>query len=234
MIDIYNSGGMQGTTWYHPRTGAKFTIKDMAFDASGEVQVFTTDGRILSASVMSEYIQSDKPLGSISKVPPMPKIDLSGLDEETPLTPVNPEPMFDHSLKDIPSPVTKTTPTLAPIQEDELIISKALKKLVLPEIQNQYVWSQYPETEINMLVDIMDIDKGAIIDYIVKKTFENGFIEKVKDEYKKFVRSKIIGEEVLETVADEVPVFQESRVQETRIVSDEDEVPEIIAEEKTK
>ena len=231
MFDIYNSGGMQGTTWYHPRTGAKFTIKDMAFDASGEVQVFTTDGRILNASVMSEYIQSDKPLGNISKVPPMQKIDLSGLDEETPLTPadsqvpansqwVTSESLLEHSLREIPSTVTKATPTLAPMQEDELIISKALKKLVLPEIQNQYVWSQYPETEINMLVDIMDVDKEAIIDYIVKKTFENGFIENVKDEYKKFVRSKIVGEEVLETVTVEV---QESIVQESR-VSDADEV----------
>ena len=221
MFDIYNSGGMQGTTWYHPRTGAKFTIKDMAFDASGEVQVFTTDGRILNTSVMSEYIQSDKPLGNISKVPPMQKIDLSGLDEETPLTPVSSESLLDRSLKEIPSTVTKAAPTLAPMQEDELIISKALKKLVLPEVQNQYVWSQYPETEINMLVDIMDVDKEAIIDYIVKKTFENGFIEKVKDEYKKFVRSKIVGEEFLETVADEV---QESIVQESRVESYADEV----------
>ena len=49
------------------------------------------------------------------------------------------------------------------------IIEKALSKTILPTINIQLDWEKYPEREIEMLQDIMEIPLEEIVDWYINK-----------------------------------------------------------------
>ena len=57
--------GMEGPnmegTWYNPKTGDSFTVRNSFFQDNQYV-VQTTDGRVLDYNTLQYYVRSDKPI----------------------------------------------------------------------------------------------------------------------------------------------------------------------------
>ena len=54
-------GPVMSGTWYNPKTGDSFTVRDSFFQ-DNQFVVTTTDGRMLSYNQIQHYVQSDKPI----------------------------------------------------------------------------------------------------------------------------------------------------------------------------
>ena len=84
-MDLGMSGetGLENTTWWKPDGSDHFTVRDMLMSPEG-FSVRTTDGRLLPADVMEQYIQSDTPITGQERMQHTPKIDpkqLEGIDK---------------------------------------------------------------------------------------------------------------------------------------------------------
>lgn len=71
--------GLENTTWWKPDGSDHFTVREMLMSPEG-FSVRTTDGRLLPASVMEQYIQSDTPITGQERQQQTPKIDPSQLE----------------------------------------------------------------------------------------------------------------------------------------------------------
>ena len=56
-----SEGPMMEGTWYNPRTGDSFTVRDSFFE-DNQFVITTTDGRYLKYEQIQDYIKSDKPI----------------------------------------------------------------------------------------------------------------------------------------------------------------------------
>ena len=75
--------GLENTTWWKPDGSDHFTIHDMLMSPEG-FSVRTTDGRLLPADVMEQYIQSDIPITGHEREQQVPRINpkqLEGIDK---------------------------------------------------------------------------------------------------------------------------------------------------------
>lgn len=75
--------GLENTTWWKPDGSDHFTVREMLISPEG-FSVRTTDGRLLPADVMEQYIQSDTPITGNERQQQTPKIDpkqLEGIDK---------------------------------------------------------------------------------------------------------------------------------------------------------
>jgi hypothetical protein len=178
---------MQGN-WYNPHTGDAFTVHDSFFEDNQYV-VTTTDGRYLRYDQIQNYVQTDTKLEDLKKlkVENPVKEDLpaevanliEAIDSNDPyfgmmhpddLMIGNTKPVSlgnlsdnrnNHYIKE--SPIKEM-----PIKQqsmNEVIIEKALKNAPKPEIKVDISWDVYPEKQIEMLKDVMDIPEDEIIDW---------------------------------------------------------------------
>ena len=58
---IFGEGPILTGNWYNPKTGDSFTVRDTYFE-DNNFYVITTDGRRMDYNLMSQYVQSDKPI----------------------------------------------------------------------------------------------------------------------------------------------------------------------------
>lgn len=75
--------GLENTTWWKPDGSDHFTIHEMLMSPEG-FSVRTTDGRLLPADVMEQYIQSDVPITGHEREQQVPRINpkqLEGIDK---------------------------------------------------------------------------------------------------------------------------------------------------------
>ena len=75
--------GLENTTWWKQDGSDHFTIREMLMSPEG-FSVRTTDGRLLSADVLEQYIQSDTPITGHEREQATPKINpkqLEGIDK---------------------------------------------------------------------------------------------------------------------------------------------------------
>lgn len=196
---VFNSEGpMMSGTWYNPNTGDSFTVLDNFFE-NNQFMVTTTDGRMLTYDQIQYYIQSDKP---IDKPKPSPLSDVpasitSMLEDNSGQILSDDMSLINSNLNTIGTPeVGKlyvdpewSNPSVS-FSNNHPIIEKALSKTVLPEINIQLKWAKYPEREIEMLTDIMDVQMSEIVDWYINKFGVNEIKKLMENSIKSYFNIK--------------------------------------------
>lgn len=223
MNDILDS--VQGTTWYHRTNGDKITVREVIFDMDGSMQYIIDTGnggrKTIDASVLNDYIQSDKPLNLSKHMPPTQKIRFDDLEEKNSddsyqanFSGTAQKIMLD-GLEGTDFPYTNFRDTAAtrfegmgvepkmPLPDFKIdvpatvpasnrsIIERALKKTAIPTVENKYIWVNYPQKEIEMLIDILDVPQDDIIEYLTSDEFIDKCIGDIRKELKEFIKCKI-------------------------------------------
>lgn len=188
-ITFGSDGPMMEGTWYNTKTGDSFTVRNTFFEDNQYI-VQTTDGRILKYDQIQDYIKSDKPIIMEKKTQtdnlPPEVVDLVAGDMS--------EDDYNmiygkQSLGNINNPqsqIYNTTPIVThSVSSNYDIIGKALTKRNLPDFQIGVNWDKCPISEINMLMDLMDVSEDEIISwYLSQVDIENTTImirEVIKD-----------------------------------------------------
>lgn len=223
---------MQGT-WYNPHTGDAFTVRDSFFEDNQYV-VTTTDGRYFRYDQLQNYIQSDMKLEDLKKM----KVEKTPVKEELPSEVANliddnsyssmmlpeDEALINkpRSFGNIASPqapvITNGLSTHEPINVNNTIIEKALKGASKPDFSINVKWNDYPEKQIEMLKDIMEIPVDEIVEWYLNNVQLEDFIMAFKnaiDERIKFSTNTPMTVEVTKVV--EVPEI----IDEVTIIGDE-------------
>lgn len=177
---------MQGN-WYNPHTGDAFTVRDSFFEDNQYV-VTTTDGRYLRYDQIQNYIQSDMKLEDLKKLKAENSVKeelpaevanlLENVDSNDPyFGMMHPDDLMIGSVKPSLGNLSDNRNNdyikESPIKEmpikhqtmNEAIIEKALKNAPKPEIKVDISWEVYPEKQIEMLKDVMEIPEDEIIDW---------------------------------------------------------------------
>ena len=196
---VFNSEGpMMSGTWYNPNTGDSFTVLDNFFE-NNQFMVTTTDGRMLNYDQIQYYIQSDKPINQPTPSPlsDVPASITSMLEDNSGQILSDDMSLINSNLNTISTPeVGKlyidpewSNPSVS-FSNNHPIIEKALSKTVLPEIDIQLKWSKYPEREIEMLTDIMDVQMSEIVDWYINKFGVNEIKKLMENSIKSYFNIK--------------------------------------------
>lgn len=206
-------GPIMSGNWYNPNTGDAFTVRDSFFEDNQYV-VVTTDGRYLKYDQLQQYISSDMKLEDLKKLKsekketknePLPNEVLSILDsnENDPYAdmmlpednilaqPVKPQ--LGNLYKEQPSPSVLATSndTQYHTSMNHAIIEKALKNTDGPKLSVVLNWDNYPERQIEMLKDIMEISEDEIIEWYLDNITLDEVIEEINISIKERFRSNI-------------------------------------------
>jgi hypothetical protein len=196
MFDIFNGSDIVGKRWYSTKSNDSFVVKDVLMDESGNLSFFTTDNRTIDSSQLGNYIQSDTPINNIPKQQPKLDIDLSKLDSDTPITMVDEdlyirEPLISSNQSPWTSPSITIDKKEEKIDEDTMIIEKALKKIEFPQISCSFTWNEFPKKELSMLLEIMEIPMEKVLDYICKKAFTDKVISEITEQGKEYINCRV-------------------------------------------
>ena len=169
-------GPMMSGTWYNPSTGDSFTVMDNFFE-DNQFMVATTDGRMLNYDQLQYYVQSDKPITPKPSLADVPASITSILEDNSETGVLQDEQsLINTNLGETGTlfiDQTWANPTWAnpsvTLTNNHPIIEKALSKTILPTINIQLDWEKYPEREIEMLQDIMEIPLEEIVDWYINK-----------------------------------------------------------------
>ena len=167
---------MMTGTWYNPTNGDSFTVRDTFFE-DNQFVIQTMDGRVLYYDQIQHYVQTD---GPIPKVEKKPKKDVLPAEVSDILANDNEMEMLAEdaalinglgNMHNIPAaPITPNTVyNPLPTNTNASIIEKALSKRSLPDIQVKIDWKDFPQQEIKMLMDLMDLSKEEIVDWYVSQ-----------------------------------------------------------------
>jgi hypothetical protein len=201
---------MQGT-WYNPRTGDAFTVRDSFFEDNQYV-ITTTDGRYLRYDQIQNYIQSDMKLEDLKqlktenklKEDPIPAEVSNLIDTGDDLyfaDMIIPEDanILSKSIKSTSQPINiNSTPSspvqtsvaqVPPVNMNTVIIEKALRNTEQPTIKINIDWSKFPSKEIEMLYDIMGISEEEIIDWYLDNIEMVDLIEALQLSIKNYIIS---------------------------------------------
>lgn len=169
-------GPMMEGTWVNVNTGDSFTVRDSFFE-DNQFMVSTTDGRVLNYEQMQNYVKSDKPIQvnksfnqNAETLPPEVAGILDGSDYDY-MIPEDINIANNKSLGNLADPLSTRTygPKPSPVRSNNDIIDKALSKRSLPDINIGVDWLNFPEKEIDMLLDLMDVTKPEIIDWYLSQ-----------------------------------------------------------------
>lgn len=194
MFDIFNGSDIVGKRWYSTKSNDSFVVKDVLMDESGNLSFFTTDNRTIDSSQLGNYIQSDTPINNIPKQQPKLDIDLSKLDADTPITVVNEDedilntPISSNQSNSVNKNVNKKEEK---IDEEIMIIEKALKKIEFPQVCCSFTWNEFPKKELSMLLEIMEIPMEKVLDYICKKAFTDKIISEITEQGKEYINCRV-------------------------------------------
>lgn len=172
-VTFNTEGPMMSGTWYNPNTGDSFTVRDNFFE-DNQFMVATTDGRMLNYDQLQYYVQSDKPITPKPSLSDVPASITSILEDNSGQILSDDMSLINSNLNAIGEvgklyiDPTWSNPSLT-FTNNNPIIEKALSKTELPEIKIQLNWKKYPEREIEMLTDIMEVPMNEIIDWYINK-----------------------------------------------------------------
>ena len=216
---------VQGT-WINPNTGDSFTVRD-AFFEDNQYIITTTDGRYIRYEQFQNYIQTDaKSVEGIKQ-----SITNKVKDEPLPLEVSNiidtnndysdliiPEDNIINrplgNLNDKPTPtIVSTAYQQAPVNMNIAIIEKALKNTEKPNFKVEVDWPTFPEKQIEMLHDIMNIDADEIIEWYLDNIQMIDIVDTIKKSIKdKIINSSALKDSCLESEVKTVsPILEEIR-----------------------
>lgn len=233
-----NFGGdgpiMQGT-WYNPYTGDAFTVRD-AFFEDNQYIVMTTDGRKMDYNRLQNYIQSDMKLEDLKKMKVEKKEKEEIPDEIKNILATNDDLDNEYLIPEDNIYITKplgnineprhVAPAYAHARPQEArgsvnmntaIIEKALKNTTKPQFNVTVSWTDYPERQIEMLKDVMDIPEDEILDWYLDNIEMLEIVEAVKEG----IRNRILFKEppTIEPTTQSVTVENTPVVEEKPIVT---------------
>lgn len=164
-------GPIMSGTWYHPATGDKFTVADTFFE-DNQLLVRTTDGRLLNYNIIQNYIQQNTSSQDSNMLESNANfISQSSTPKEVLdlIEPIQPQQDIDIMFEPIGNLYSQPTQIIENINNNQSIVNKALSKTELPTLNVDLTWNKYPEREIEMLKDIMEIPVEDIIAWYVSK-----------------------------------------------------------------
>lgn len=206
--------GMEGPnmegTWYNPRTGDSFTVRNSFFQDNQYI-VQTMDGRVLDYNTLQEYVQSDRPIEM-----PKPQTKQESLPTEVEnLIEGSSDNMYDILPEDLnminggskalgnlatPTNHSQGDPIVSvpytQVDQNFAMIEKALAKKSMPEIQVAIDWQNFPQREMDMLIDIMDVNEDEIIDWYTNQIDTNYLAECLKEVIKDHIHKQLSPEAV--------------------------------------
>ena len=200
-MEVMFDGGipMLDGTWYNPKTGDSFTIRDTLFEDNNLV-VLTTDGRRVPYSTMERYIKSDKPIPKMPKVDPnitSKKKKMSErdealaepatwddfiLDEDRDVLGGDTNPLLK-GLNDIPKKKKEE-----PKNVDDQILEKALKRWDDDiKVDVSIKWGA-KESTLNNLMDMFGFTEEDFAKYLLSKVKNIDLEEPMKEAIKKIIK----------------------------------------------
>lgn len=199
---IFGEGPILTGNWYNPKTGDAFTVRDTYFE-DNNFYVITTDGRRMDYNLMSQYIQSDKPIPKMEQPKQQAQIPqeiLSQMESGTgddfmteedralimgsPVQPQQPaQPTFQPNFS---GPVTQGQGE----SEDDMLVRRILKRSTIPDVDCKVSWRNFPTKQMEML-DMMAVDVDAIVDYYIKDIDLEQIREIVKEEIRKHIEKSL-------------------------------------------
>lgn len=199
---IFGEGPILTGNWYNPKTGDAFTVRDTYFE-DNNFYVITTDGRRMDYNLMSQYIQSDKPIPKMEEPKQQTQIPqeiLSQMESGTgddfmteedralimgsPVQPQQPaQPTFQPNFS---GPVTQGQGE----SEDDMLVRRILKRSTTPDVDCKVSWRNFPTKQMEML-DMMAVDVDAIVDYYIKDIDLEQIREIVKEEIRKHIEKSL-------------------------------------------
>lgn len=194
---IFGEGPILTGNWYNPKTGDSFTVRDTYFE-DNNFYVLTTDGRRMDYNLMSQYVQSDKPIPKMEqpKQTQIPQEVLSQMasstsedfmtEEDRALimgSPVPPQQAVQPTIHpNFSGPVTQGQGE----SEDDMLVRRILKRASKPAVTCGVKWSNFPEKQFEML-DMMAIDTEKIIEYFLQSIDLEALREEVKYGIEKYI-----------------------------------------------
>lgn len=164
-------GPIMSGTWYHPVTCDKFTVADTFFE-DNQLLVRTTDGRLLNYNIIQNYIQQTTNSQDSNMLESNANfINQSSTPKEVLdlIEPIQPQQDIDIMFEPIGNLYSQPAQNIENINNNQSIVNKALSKTELPTLNVDLTWNKYPEREIEMLKDIMEIPVEDIIAWYVSK-----------------------------------------------------------------
>ena len=149
-----NGMGITGT-WMNKRTGQKVNVRQSVQD--GDNMIIITDRGQISMDVFSrDYIQaSDEIYDESGKV-----IDNKPMEMDEDLGAI-----MDYENGNTGMPVYESIPVVNP---NDQIIKKVFDKLTsFPKVKVDVQWDDFPEAQINTLVNFLDVKVADISNYII-------------------------------------------------------------------
>ena len=191
---IFGEGPILTGNWYNPKTGDSFTVRDTYFE-DNNFYVLTTDGRRMDYNLMSQYVQSDKPIPKMEQPKQQPQIPQEVLSQM--VTTENNDLMTEEDLALITGQSPKVqanfvtpvpTQAVAPVPKDEdvLLIERLLKRASKPAVTCGVKWSNFPEKQFEML-DMMAVDPEKIVEYYLQSIDLEALREEVKYGIEKYI-----------------------------------------------
>ena len=163
--------------WMNKRTGQKVNVRQSVQD--GDNMIIITDKGQISMDVFSrDYIQaSDEIYDDTGKV-----IDSKPMEYDDDLTEIlNYENGGDNSYA--PAPIVPA------VNPNDQIIKKVFDKLTsFPEVDVQIKWDDFPEAQINTLVNFLDVKVDDIAKYIINNYVNS---QALSDSIKKILNDKL-------------------------------------------
>ena len=200
---IFGEGPILTGNWYNPKTGDSFTVRDTYFE-DNNFYVITTDGRRMDYNLMSQYIQSDKPIPKMEETKPkqqqIPQEVLSQManagtgddfmTEEDKALIMGVTGELKGSQVSIQQPTNiQPKPVVTQGQgesEDDMLVRRILKRSTAPDVDCKVNWRNFPTKQMEML-DMMAVDVDAIVDYYIKDIDLEQIREAVKEGIEKYI-----------------------------------------------
>lgn len=203
---IFGEGPILTGNWYNPKTGDSFTVRDTYFE-DNNFYVLTTDGRRMDYNLMSQYVQSDKPIPKMEEPKPQTQIPQEVLSQMESGTGDDFMTDEDRALI-MGSTVQPQQPVKQPVQptihqnfsgtvtqgqgesEDDMLVRRILKRSTTPDVDCKVSWRNFPTKQMEML-DMMAVDVDAIVDYYIKDIDLEQIREVVKEGIRKHIEKSL-------------------------------------------
>ena len=202
-ITFSGDGPLMSGTWYNPKTGDSFTVRDTLFE-DNQYTVITMDGRVLKYNQLQNYIQTKDP-NDIPKSPvkeshdelPAEVASLIDNGSGTDMIPDEMSSIYGNPVQTQVSLGNLNTPVKTSVEDQNtIIINKALSKCVQPTFNVKIDWKKkFPEKEIGMLMELMDISIEEIIDYYIHNMDFNTLASQIANDLTEDILSKFKKEE---------------------------------------
>lgn len=203
MMDNSMGGPLMMGTWYNPKTGDSFTVRDTFFEDNNLI-VMTTDGRRMDYNMVSQYVKSDKPIPKqIQQIPCTkhslpPEVqneidipdDLKSIMEEDKVLMASPNTF---GLQYTSTYSTNTTPMqnaqavqAQHIDEDTLLINRMLKKVNKPTVKCTIDWQGFPSRQLEMLA-MMSVEPEKIAEFFAQSVDLESLRKTVVEQITQFI-----------------------------------------------